>query len=337
MSQSPHRGYSTTRHLKGSMAPSHNDPLSACPAAPVRDEQAEKRAWIIERAVVMFNELGFARVRIGDITESLNMGKGTFYLYFKNKRDLLLACFEHIAEQILVLESLPKIREGDFFSRIGPRMETVHAYEWWPGLINLLREAELSPDAEIKEKARQAYDTIAGPLRRDLEEAARAGGARDVDSELAAYGFIGLAENLWFRSRLDSRYTKEQTIALMVDAMTHWLAVTPDDRGSDGATRLVTRDGAVFDLTGVRWDGRDRLSGSLGLATVEIDLARISRLHVGATGERCAVELTTTDGTEVELQMTASALISGQAPLGTVLVALKDLNSLVRMEPCRTG
>lgn len=322
-----------TRDRKGTeefMASSNSDPTPVYAAISTRDEQTEKRERIIERAIIMFNELGYDRVRVGDITESLNMGKGTFYLYFKNKRDLLLTCFEHIAERIQVFESLPKIQVGDFFSRIGPRTEMVQAYDWWPGLINLLRAAELSPDAEIKEKARQAYDSIAGPLRRDLEASVEAGRARDADSELAAYGFIGLAENLWFRSRLDNRYTQDQTVEFMVDAVTHWLGAEPTEEEQGTAARLVTRDEAQFDLTGIRWNGKTRLAGSLGLATIEVDLARVSRLDVALTDDECVVDLHTTEGTDVELRADGSVTLSGDAPLGTVFIALKDLSSLVR-------
>lgn len=54
-------------------------------------------------------------------------------------------------------------------------------------------------------------------LRRDLEAAIEAGDARSVDPDLAAYGFIGMAENLWFRSRLDHRYSPEQIIRFMTE------------------------------------------------------------------------------------------------------------------------
>jgi AcrR family transcriptional regulator len=309
--------------------------LSAVAAVPAGDEPKDKRDRIIERAVIMFNEVGYDRVRVGDITDSLNMGKGTFYLYFRNKKELLLTCFEHVTEQIREFELLPKIREGDFFTRVGPRVEAVHTYEWWPGIINLLRAAELSPDVEVKTKAREAYEIITEPLRRDLEAAIQAGRARNVDAELAAYGFIGLGENLWFRSRLDDRYPPEQVVNFMVDAVTCWLASgasleqgTPP--GPDAPARVVSRDGTPFDLGGVRCNGQPQLKGFLGLAQIDVDLARVSNLVIVEPGEECLVDLVATDGTEVRLRVDGSSVLSGDASLGTVRIAMRDLASLTR-------
>ena len=41
---------------------------------------------------MVFHEHGYERARIADITDSLGIGKGTLYLYFHSKKDLLLQC-----------------------------------------------------------------------------------------------------------------------------------------------------------------------------------------------------------------------------------------------------
>jgi AcrR family transcriptional regulator len=215
-------------------------------SASAGDLLRDKRDRVIERAIVMFNEFGYERVRISDITESLNMGKGTFYLYFENKRDLLLSCFRYVGVLVDELQSLPGISRGDFFTKIGPRMETIGAYEWWPGLFNLLRAGVMSTDLTVKAAAREAYDTITSHLRRELKDAIEAGKARDVDVDLAVYGYIGLSENLWFRCRLDDSYTADQVKDVMVDAIGRWLAAgeslaegsqSAEDRRSNSAGR----------------------------------------------------------------------------------------------------
>ena len=58
-------------------------------AAPVA---RDKRERIIEAAIMVFHEHGYERARISDITDSLGIGKGTLYLYFHSKKNLLLQC-----------------------------------------------------------------------------------------------------------------------------------------------------------------------------------------------------------------------------------------------------
>ena len=301
--------------------------------APATDSQQDKRDRIIEQAIPMFNRVGFDRVRISDITDSLDIGKGTFYLYFRNKKELLLACFEHVCELVQVLESLPQIREGDFFTKVRTRVELIHQYDWYPGLINLVRAAEMSPDKEIRMKAREAYEAIANPMKRDLQAAMGTGRARDVDAELAIYAFIGMGEDLWFRSRLDDRYSLEQVTEFIVDATTRFLSSgtwTEDGvrpRGGSAAL-LVDREGGEFHLHKLRCNGETQLIGALGPAQIDVELVRVSRLTVSEPGEECLVDLVATDGTEVRLRIDGSTVISGDTSLGTIRIAIRDLANL---------
>jgi AcrR family transcriptional regulator len=295
------------------------------------DSQQEKRDRIIERAIVMFNQVGYDRVRVVDITDSLNIGKGTFYLYFRDKKDLLLRCFDHVDELIRELESLAEIREGDFFAKVRPRVENIGQRDWFPGLVNLLRAAELSPDEEVKSKAREAYDSIADHLRRDLQEAIQTGEARGVDPDLAAYAFIGMAENVWFRSRLDDRYPAERVVNFMADETRHWLSsagAPTTQRRTGTVVSLVCRDGERFDLTNVRYNGEMTIAAALGRAHLDIEPARLVSLVVHEGDEECRVDVRTKEESEVEVRVAGSLMITGDAALGGVRLALRDLASL---------
>jgi AcrR family transcriptional regulator len=52
----------------------------------LRDEN--KRKHIIETAVKLFSEQPFHKVRLDDVAEAAGVGKGTVFIYFKNKEEL---------------------------------------------------------------------------------------------------------------------------------------------------------------------------------------------------------------------------------------------------------
>lgn len=52
-----------------------------------------KREQILKAALEVFKEKGYANTSIMDIAKRANMGKGTLYLYFKNKEELLYCVF----------------------------------------------------------------------------------------------------------------------------------------------------------------------------------------------------------------------------------------------------
>jgi AcrR family transcriptional regulator len=305
--------------------------------APTREQaQPSKRDAIIEQAIIMFNEIGYGRVRISDITDSLNMSKSNFYRYFQTKKELLLACFAHVSEQFQILESDPLIPEGDFFTKIGPRVRNIRSRPWWSGLIELLRASEMSPDQEIKMNARRAYGGIADNIRVELEAAIRTGRATDLDAELAAYGFLGLAENLWFRAKLDDQYQEEQIAQFLDESVLRWLSSGAPGKTRlrehpDGAFHLVCLDGTEFHLENVRYNGQARITGVSGHAEIDVDSANVSSIVSKGVGEDWAARVSTIDGRELELRVDGSLVISGDAPgIGSVRVAMRDLSRVTR-------
>ncbi|MCA9717213.1 MAG: TetR/AcrR family transcriptional regulator [Myxococcales bacterium] len=57
---------------------------------PEADAKARKRARIVDAATALFIERGYRKSTIDEVAERAGVAKGTVYLYFKNKVDLLV-------------------------------------------------------------------------------------------------------------------------------------------------------------------------------------------------------------------------------------------------------
>jgi AcrR family transcriptional regulator len=55
---------------------------------------------LLDAGVSVFATLGFQAARVEDVVRAANTSHGTFYLYFANKEDLLLALAEHCTEDM---------------------------------------------------------------------------------------------------------------------------------------------------------------------------------------------------------------------------------------------
>jgi AcrR family transcriptional regulator len=65
----------------------------------LRDEN--KRRLIVQTAVKLFSERPFHKVRLDDVAEAAGVGKGTVYIYFKNKEELYYSLiFEGFIEMV---------------------------------------------------------------------------------------------------------------------------------------------------------------------------------------------------------------------------------------------
>lgn len=60
----------------------------------------QKRDLIIKSSLFSFNKLGYHDSRIEDIIREAGVGKGTFYLYFKNKEEVVIAILDQFLLEI---------------------------------------------------------------------------------------------------------------------------------------------------------------------------------------------------------------------------------------------
>lgn len=77
-----------------------------------KEIREETRAKILRDAMLYFAKNGFAGTKISDLAQSIGIGQGTLYLYFKSKEDLFREIFSEIdnsaeIQRLKLLTSLP--------------------------------------------------------------------------------------------------------------------------------------------------------------------------------------------------------------------------------------
>ena len=82
-----------------------------------KDPGRRNREMILDAAIKLFSEQGYENTKISDITEALHMGKGTFYVYFKNKKELFMECIDRLTVTIVPREAWAEIRGEKNFDR----------------------------------------------------------------------------------------------------------------------------------------------------------------------------------------------------------------------------
>jgi AcrR family transcriptional regulator len=85
-----------------------------------------RRQELMDAAVKTFKEKGISRTTVSDITTGAGVAKGTFYLYFDSKEQLLGALKERFVDEILE-------HANEHFQRVGRE-------DWW-GLVDSVIES----------------------------------------------------------------------------------------------------------------------------------------------------------------------------------------------------
>ena len=157
-------------------------------------ERTERRAQVLRHAKRIFARKGYHRTNVADIISRARIARGTFYLYFQNKRDL----FEELLEQVV-----SELRTRILRIKLGP--EERNPVEQLRDNIRrvvefVLQERELTDillnhssgfDRDLDAKIREFYDRIAQMIQRSLDLGIEMNLVRKCDTRAVSYCILG--------------------------------------------------------------------------------------------------------------------------------------------------
>ncbi len=162
------------------------------------------RETILDIGCALFREKGYKETKVTDIVTIMNVGKGTFYFYFSDKKELLLECVPRIFRELFE-DGWERIRKIDHpLKRLEMRAQTVlPVLKEFCAIIQLSKEAMEDNDPKLKHLGEQTYRSICRPLESDIQKAIKAGLIQPVNPRLAACFMIGIMENLYYLQTID--------------------------------------------------------------------------------------------------------------------------------------
>jgi AcrR family transcriptional regulator len=170
-------------------ATSREGPRTRGRRPPPEELVERRRTEIIEAAYEVFAIKGYSATGIADIAERLGIGHGTFYRYFKNKRDILDQVVDYGVERImqaLEVETAEPATTLDEFRdqlrRIGESLFALLDAE--PGLGQVVLLEATSIDEEMTQRVLGLIDTFGALAGAFLQNGVKRGFLRkDLDTD----------------------------------------------------------------------------------------------------------------------------------------------------------
>jgi len=193
------------------------------------------RSRLLDAAARVFARKGYHAALVSDIVAEADVGQGTFYRNFENKRGALEALYERLATALLaefspmsanLPDSLHAYREAS--SRLLRSLTSVLADNRDLVLL-FLREAS-AVDHAFEQRVQQTYDRIADMARFYLEHAIAEGFARPCRADLVGQALVGIGLrmlNLWLGGRIEA-VAAEALIEELVDFAFEGFGKEPD-------------------------------------------------------------------------------------------------------------
>lgn len=173
---------------------------------PLSEQGRERKEQLIEAAVALFSERGYAATRIRDICERAGVAKGLFYWYFPTKLDLFAELVRTMRRQLRRAQAAAMDPQADAITRL--RQGTVASVVFMAehAAYFALVDVERS-DPVIADTLREGSQVYLDDVRALIREALRDGSIVDADPDLLAFGVLGAVSsysNAWRAGRIDA-------------------------------------------------------------------------------------------------------------------------------------
>lgn len=139
-------------------------------AGRLEQQKEEKKQSLLQSARELFLEKGVNKTSVDEIVQRANVAKGTFYLYYKDKGDLLQAVVDKSCNRILheAYQYVQQHRTPDFVENVLMMIDYIVEYFKRDKLTLRLLERNFSWPMVERQLAQQA-DPLWQNLARDLE------------------------------------------------------------------------------------------------------------------------------------------------------------------------
>ncbi len=159
----------------------------------------ERRLQLVQAAQEVFAQRGYHAATVDDITRAAGVAKGTFYLYFQEKREIyyeVIRAFLQLIKDIGRSVALAP-RGADFYSRCEHAAnELMKVFVDNREMARLAYRESMGLDPELERLIRTFYREIAEVEASNIRVGIELGVFRQVDPLLVAYAHIGMVERV---------------------------------------------------------------------------------------------------------------------------------------------
>jgi AcrR family transcriptional regulator len=194
-------------------------------------DKAERRLELLRAARDVFATKGYHDAKIDDIVAAAKVAKGTFYLYFPDKRsvfeELVDGLFGKLGAAILQVDPVQDVE-----AQVKHNIRAIVAVLLDdPAVTQMLMSFAAGLDPAFAKKIRSFYDGVKQLLSASLAEGQRLGIVADGDTNLLATFTIGALKEIFLESAMAKRVRPREEIvtALFVFLERGYLRVLPGE------------------------------------------------------------------------------------------------------------
>ena len=159
----------------------------------------ERKEIVLRHAKEVFSEKGYHRAKISDIIQRAGIARGTFYLYFENKRDVFESILDHLLARLEQIIQPISLQEGEpppleQLKRILRSLIELALEDKGQTQILLNRAGGL--DTDFDQKLDEFYDILLVRIEAAIRHGTSLGLVRDCEPQIAARCVLGSVKEI---------------------------------------------------------------------------------------------------------------------------------------------
>ena len=185
----------------------------------------DKRQAILDAAIYTFARKGFHATRISDVAERAGIGKGTVYLYFDSKEDLLISILQSYIDEAMSL--VEELVDDQIDARRGIEIffeKGLQRFVDNPDLLIVMQQRLFLTDPDLQERGEIFFRTIIERIVAKIEEATKSGQIRSYDPPIVACAILGALGSFSLYQKLHPEQDPAETMQRVAKELPRFFA-----------------------------------------------------------------------------------------------------------------
>jgi AcrR family transcriptional regulator len=164
------------------------------------NKEKDTRHRILTAAINIFSQKGYHNTRVDEIVEAADTSKGGVYFHFPSKQDIFLGLVDEFAGllEIRILESIEQ-QKGNL-ERVDAALKAcIDTFYEYRKLSKIFLVQAVGLGIVFEEKQRLIRDRFMEIIKRNLDNAVSNGEIQPVNTQIAAYAWIGAINEVVIR------------------------------------------------------------------------------------------------------------------------------------------
>ncbi len=155
---------------------------------------------ILDAAIDVFAQKGYHDTRVDEIVDASKTSKGAVYFYFPSKQDIFLAIVDKFANLLAGRLDKAMSEQAHGVERVSLALSIcLNTFEQYRSLAKVFLVQAAGLGVAFENKQIEIHTRFAGLIQKQLDDAVQEGDLPPIDTEVAAYVWMGAIYDLVIR------------------------------------------------------------------------------------------------------------------------------------------